>query len=61
MSDPRTHLLQARRNPYLRDIYDHTVHVINRWKRCDDRRTARHLSSKSATMNQEVRVLTVIA
>ncbi len=50
--------------PYLRDIYDHTVHVIESLEGIRDLIAGMqdiYLSSMSNRVNQEVRVLTVIA
>ncbi len=50
--------------PYLRDIYDHTVHVIESLEAIRDVLAGMldiYLSSISNRVNQEVRVLTVIA
>lgn len=50
--------------PYLRDIYDHTVHVIESLEAIRDLIAGLldiYLSTVSNRVNQEVRVLTVIA
>jgi len=50
--------------PYLRDVYDHTVHVIESLEAIRDVLAGMldiYLSSISNRVNQEVRVLTVIA
>lgn len=50
--------------PYLRDVYDHTVHVIESLEAIRDLLAGMldiYLSSISNRVNQEVRVLTVIA
>jgi len=50
--------------PYLRDVYDHTVHVIESLEAIRDLIAGMldiYLSSVSNRVNQEVRVLTVIA
>jgi magnesium transporter len=50
--------------PYLRDIYDHTVHVIESLEAIRDQIAGLldiYLSTISNRVNQEVRVLTVIA
>ncbi|HZV55770.1 MAG TPA: magnesium/cobalt transporter CorA [Rhodocyclaceae bacterium] len=50
--------------PYLRDIYDHTVHVIESLEAIRDLLSGLleiYLSTISNRVNQEVRVLTVIA
>ena len=49
---------------YLRDIYDHTVHIIDTLETCRDLATSLldiYLSSVSNRMNSIMRVLTVIA
>ena len=49
---------------YLRDIYDHTVHIIDTLETCRDLATSLldiYLSSVSNRMNAIMRVLTVIA
>lgn len=50
--------------PYLRDVYDHTVHVIESLEAIRDLLAGMleiYLSSISNRVNQEVRILTVIA
>lgn len=50
--------------PYLRDVYDHTVHVLESLEAIRDVLAGMldiYLSSVSNRVNQEVRVLTVIA
>jgi magnesium transporter len=49
---------------YLRDIYDHTVHIIDTLETCRDLATSLldiYLSSVSNRMNAIMRILTVIA
>jgi magnesium transporter len=55
---------QAETLPYLRDVYDHTVHVIESLEAIRDLIAGMldiYLSSISNRVNQEVRLLTVIA
>lgn len=55
---------QPATQPYLRDVYDHTVHVIESLEAIRDLLAGMldiYLSSISNRVNQEVRVLTVIA
>jgi magnesium transporter len=50
--------------PYLRDVYDHTVHVIESLEAIRDLIAGLlevYLSTVSNRVNQEVRILTVIA
>ncbi|HTY02219.1 MAG TPA: CorA family divalent cation transporter, partial [Rhodocyclaceae bacterium] len=50
--------------PYLRDVYDHTVHVIESLEAVRDLIAGLldiYLSTVSNRVNQEVRILTVIA
>lgn len=55
---------QPATQPYLRDIYDHTVHVIESLEAIRDLLAGMldlYLSSVSNRLNQEVRALTVVA
>lgn len=55
---------RAETRPYLRDIYDHTVHALESLEATRDLIAGMldiYLSSVSNRVNQEVRVLTVIA
>lgn len=57
-------LFQPATIPYLRDIYDHTVHVIESLEAIRDLIAGMldiYLSSVSNRLNQEVRALTVVA
>lgn len=57
-------LFQPATLPYLRDIYDHTVHVIESLEAIRDLISGMldiYLSSVSNRLNQEVRALTVVA
>lgn len=59
-----TRFFKAETLPYLRDVYDHTVHVIESLEAIRDVLAGMldiYLSSISNRVNQEVRVLTVIA
>ena len=56
-------LFQSSTQPYLRDIYDHTVHVIESLEAIRDLISGMldvYLSSISNRLNTEVRILTVI-
>lgn len=58
------HFFQATTQPYLRDVYDHTVHVIESLESIRDLIAGMldiYLSSVSNRLNQEVRALTVVA
>jgi magnesium transporter len=58
------HFFGAEVQPYLRDIYDHTVHVIESLEAIRDLIAGLleiYLSTVSNRVNREVRVLTVIA
>jgi magnesium transporter len=58
------HFFSADVQPYLRDIYDHTVHVIESLETIRDLIAGLleiYLSTVSNRVNREVRVLTVIA
>jgi magnesium transporter len=58
------HFFSAEVQPYLRDIYDHTVHVIESLETIRDLIAGLleiYLSTVSNRVNREVRVLTVIA
>lgn len=55
---------QTETQPYLRDVYDHTVHVIESLEAIRDLIAGMldiYLSSVSNRLNQEVRALTVVA
>lgn len=55
---------QPETQPYLRDVYDHTVHVIESLEAIRDLIAGMldiYLSSVSNRLNQEVRALTVVA
>lgn len=55
---------QPETQPYLRDVYDHTVHVIESLEAIRDLISGMldiYLSSVSNRLNQEVRALTVVA
>jgi magnesium transporter len=59
-----TRFFTAETQPYLRDIYDHTVHLIESLEAIRDLIAGMldiYLSSISNRVNQEVRALTVIA
>jgi len=59
-----THFFQPATLPYLRDVYDHTVHVIESLEAIRDLIAGMldiYLSSVSNRLNQEVRALTVVA
>ena len=59
-----TRFFKPETQPYLRDVYDHTVHVIESLEAIRDLLAGMldiYLSSISNRVNQEVRVLTVIA
>lgn len=59
-----TRFFQPATQPYLRDVYDHTVHVIESLEAIRDLLAGMldiYLSSISNRVNQEVRVITVIA
>lgn len=59
-----TRFFKPETQPYLRDVYDHTVHVIESLEAIRDVLAGLldiYLSSISNRVNQEVRVLTVIA
>jgi magnesium transporter len=59
-----TRFFKPETQPYLRDVYDHTVHVIESLEAIRDVLAGMldiYLSSISNRVNQEVRVLTVIA
>ncbi|HTH41440.1 MAG TPA: magnesium/cobalt transporter CorA [Rhodocyclaceae bacterium] len=58
------HFFQSATLPYLRDVYDHTVHVIESLEAIRDLIAGMldiYLSSVSNRLNQEVRALTVVA
>ncbi|GAB2182557.1 magnesium/cobalt transporter CorA [Denitratisoma sp. agr-D3] len=58
------HAFQATTLPYLRDVYDHTVHVLESLEAIRDLIAGMldiYLSSVSNRLNQEVRALTVVA
>lgn len=58
------HFFQPTTLPYLRDVYDHTVHVIESLEAIRDLIAGMldiYLSSVSNRLNQEVRALTVVA
>jgi len=58
------HFFQPATLPYLRDVYDHTVHVIESLEAIRDLIAGMldiYLSSVSNRLNQEVRALTVVA
>ena len=58
------HFFQPVTLPYLRDVYDHTVHVIESLEAIRDLIAGMldiYLSSVSNRLNQEVRALTVVA
>jgi magnesium transporter len=60
----RSAFFGAEVQPYLRDIYDHTVHIIESLEAVRDlvsNLQEIHLAAVSNRVNQEVRVLTVIA
>jgi Mg2+ and Co2+ transporter CorA len=63
--DPRRRALLPPRNPpYLRDVYDHTVHAIESLEANRDVIAGMldiYLSAVSNRVNQEVRALTVVA
>jgi magnesium transporter len=59
-----SHFFTAETQPYLRDIYDHTVHLIESLEAIRDLIAGMldiYLSSISNRVNQEVRALTVFA
>ena len=59
-----TRFFKAETQPYLRDVYDHTVHVIESLEAIRDVLAGMldiYLSSISNRVNQEVRALTVLA
>ncbi len=59
-----SHFFTAETQPYLRDIYDHTVHLIESLEAIRDLIAGMldiYLSSISNRVNQEVRALTVVA
>lgn len=58
------HFFQPATLPYLRDVYDHTVHVLESLEAIRDLIAGMldiYLSSVSNRLNQEVRALTVVA
>ena len=58
------HFFQPGTLPYLRDVYDHTIHIIESLEAIRDLLAGMldiYLSSVSNRLNQEVRALTVVA